>query len=653
MSIQSELESVVENFENASAGLFEITGRYHSAFEQGQYFCAIAKPTKRMRLALGVDREIIVVASLYSDQQQRLVKFIKKEIEDSRGRYEGSIAIAIHFDQEGNSKIRNWGRDQSISIIPVNFRTPLSSSVDLERRISMELYTHDPFDVTGPVSDDANFYGRRDEAIDLARKLQKGQIRSCLGIRKVGKTSIINRIIKEIQSNYECYCVVIDCSRDDVFELNAAQLVNSLAGTIDAIRDSYISYSSIIPDNREMEMKIARDNLQNSILELENPLVFIFDEVDYITPGSPTRDGWRMDFNSFWRNLRSIYQECDRQSRPMSILIGGVSTYWFTVESIEGVENAALAFIPEEFLSPMPEGATVAMLKRLGRIAGLELDDESCKLVAQATGNMPYWSRKCCSYIHRNIPVPDRPCQIPQRRLQSLIEGFVSEEGAAIAEVALSHLFRVHPLLYAATESLHEGKPAEVSEPLRRALRRYGIVGADNQLSGAMLNRAFAALKKVEAKEKSASKIESRGVALNFDEWAEELATLGRRRNILERKLRELTINAMRFDLLPSGKILSLKSRISSVLPENRVNEMAHLSAEEIVSKFLWTDLYKLILKEWRLFERVFGDKAEFETNCKLINDRPDTHAKESDRADIAMYRRALQKIEERVAKLQ
>lgn len=51
-------------------------------------------------------------------------------------------------------------------------------------------------------------------------------------------------------------------------------------------------------------------------------------------------------------------------------MVGGVSTYWFTVESIGGIENAALSFIPEEYLSPMPEGATIAMLRRLGRVAG-------------------------------------------------------------------------------------------------------------------------------------------------------------------------------------------------------------------------------------------------------------------------------------------
>ena len=44
----------------------------------------------------------------------------------------------------------------------------------LEKVLCVELYSHDPFDVTGPVSDDQNFFGRREEAIDLARKLQKG-----------------------------------------------------------------------------------------------------------------------------------------------------------------------------------------------------------------------------------------------------------------------------------------------------------------------------------------------------------------------------------------------------------------------------------------------------------------------------------------------
>jgi hypothetical protein len=96
----------------------------------------------------------------------------------------------------------------------------------------------------------------------------------------------------------------------------------------------------------------------------------------------------------FWRNLRTIYREIAREQGAFSVLVAGVSAHWFTVKSIDAVENATLAFVPEEYLSPMPQRATVAMLRRLGRVAGLQFDKSSAEMIALAAGNMPYWARK-------------------------------------------------------------------------------------------------------------------------------------------------------------------------------------------------------------------------------------------------------------------
>lgn len=74
------------------------------------------------------------------------------------------------------------------------------------------------------------------------------------------------------------------------------------------------------------------------------------------------------------------------------------------------------------------------------------------------------------------------------------MDAFVSEEGAAIAEVALRHLFRVHPLLFEALRKCNSGEAASVPEPLRRALQRYGVLSSNNELSGAMLSHAFVSL---------------------------------------------------------------------------------------------------------------------------------------------------------------
>lgn len=652
--VKEQIRQLMQRFSDAAVGLFEISGRYESTYEQGIYGCAIAKPTKRMKAALGIDREVLVVTSTFRDQQQRTIKFVKKEIDQSEGRYENTIAVVVHGDSEGDTKLKNWGRDKGVAILPISASSDFSSSVDLERMLCAELYSHDSFDVTGPVSDDQNFYGRRDEAMDLARKLQKGQIRSCLGVRKVGKTSIINRVLREIRENYQCISLMVDCSRDDVWGLSAAQLINSIAATIHGAISQSKNYASIDPTSVAIDIKSARTLLEDAVLLCPVPLILVFDEIDYITPGSPTEPFWKKEFNPFWRNLRAVYQECDRQGHVVSILVGGVSTYWFTVESIDQVENAALAFVPEEYLSPMPEGATVAMLRRLGRISGMQIDDDAAAVIASATGNMPYWARKCGSYIHRHVPISTRPSPIDAERVTPLVEAFVAEEGAAIAEVALKHLFRVHPSLFDATLRCHRGESSLVSEALRRSLRRYGVLSIKEQLSGAMLTRAFSSLVASSqiAPQTATDEVSEVSRDRGIGEWAEELAALGKRRNILERKLREMVVNFVRFDALAAGKNAEVRERIVSVLPENQRNALRHLSAEEAMLKFLWTDLVKLIVKEWVLFGRIFGDKAQFVQNSEIINDRYDAHAKDADSADFALYRRALSHLEVRMAKL-
>lgn len=656
MSISTELNELMDVFVYASNGLFEITGRYPVTFEQGIYICAIAKPSKRLRHSLGVDREILVVASNFSDQQQRTIKLAKREIDSSAGRFESTVLVIVHKDVEGNEKLKNWGRTKGLSVLPI-FQPNLDSNpAQLEKMLCHELYSHDPFDVTGPVSDDSNFFGRRDEAIDIARKLQRGQIRSCLGIRKIGKTSIINRIVGELRSNYDCITIMADCSRDDVWALTATQLLDSITTSVERALATDSGYISLLPYSGSSDLHGARDRLEKLALSLTKPLILIFDEIDYITPGSPTQATWRIDFNIFWRNLRSVYQECARQAHPVSLLIGGVSTYWFTVESIDAVENAALAFIPEEYLSPMPEGATVAMLKRLGRISGLQLEDSAAEAIARATANMPYWSRKCCSYIHRQVPISERPLSLNRERTITLIEKFVADEGAAISEIALRHLFRVHPNLLQAAQKCANGHAATVSDTLRRTLKRYGVLSVSDSLAGQMISEGFAALEANPSPDSQPSTNTTPAAPRtdnNLGEWAEELAAISKRRNLLEKRLREVTLNFLRFDSMSTGRLTEMKDRIIAILPENQRQNLKHLTAEETIGKFLWTDLYKLVSKEWNLFSKVFGDRELFLRNCEIINDRFDAHAKPADAADFALYRRSLQYIEDRLAKLQ
>ena len=360
--ITEKLENLLNNVTQHCRNLFSESQRYRKIFEKGIYACVILSPSKRMRTNMGIDREVLLVASTFQDQQPRTLRFIVQEIENSSGRLESTVVMVVHLDRGGNLKLRNWGREAGISVIAINGNTEITSERDFERRLSEHLYSHDPFDVSGPVSSDTSFFGRREEAIDLARKLQNGQIRSCLGIRKIGKTSIINRVLLEIRRTYDCICIMIDCSRDEIFDSSAEKLIFSIAESIKLAKLDNENYRRIYIQNSNIDLVEARERVQTEIMSSNKPIIVVFDEVDYLTPSSPTAKNWMKDFNRFWRALRTIYQECLRENKVFSILVGGVSSYWFTVDEVDGVENSALAFVPEEFLSPIPTGASVAML---------------------------------------------------------------------------------------------------------------------------------------------------------------------------------------------------------------------------------------------------------------------------------------------------
>ncbi|WP_156118001.1 hypothetical protein [Paracoccus sp. PAMC 22219] len=602
--VDQKLNDLLEKFLDASGDLFRKNQGYMKEFEGGRYSCAYVTLSRRLKQALAVDRELLVVASTFTDQQTRTIKFVQAEIANSSGRLERSVAIVVHLDPNGNIKLRNWGREIGISLLPIDGRADLGEARDIEKQISAQLFSHDPFDVTGPVSGDNQFFGRRDEAIDLARKLQQGQIRSCLGIRKVGKTSIINRVLKEIPLHFDCKTIMIDCSKDDVFEMTAERLLSSISETLQVMQQKSEDYLVLQASENNESLAVARINLENSVLEIESVVLIVFDEIDYITPGSPTVDHWKKDFNRFWRNIRSVYQECDRQGKPFSLLIGGVSTHWFTVDQINGVENAALAFVPEEFLSPMPSGATVAMLRRLGKIAGLHFSDDAAFWISEETGNMPYWARKCCSFIQRQIPVGSRPVTISKEDVAPLVETFVENEGCPIAEVALNHLFRVHPEMKAASISISAGEAGIVPEATRRTLRKYGVINLKDEFSGSMIRKAFSSIVQTGTTSQVYSDVVVSNERNGLEDWAEDLAALGQRRNLIERKLRSIVLNFLRMQALQSKKLDGLAEHILGSLPEHRRKQLIGLPLDALFHKMMWPELTALVKKNWSPLRR-------------------------------------------------
>lgn len=302
---------------------------------------------------------------------------------------------------------------------------------------------------------------------------------------------------------------------------------------------------------------------------------------------------------------------------------------------------------------PLPRGAAVAMIRSVGSIAGLKFEDATADFIASSCSDMPFWIRKACSFVHTRTDTLSRPLVLQSPDTEGKVKDFIRDEGADMAQVALQHLFRVYPELKEPALKASKGRAGEIAPSLIRILTRYGLTTARGDISGEMLHAGLLLIEN-ERQEFSATSDANVVVSLELSlgEWAEELQAVGKRRNLIERKLREIVFNFIKFSALASSDGKSAKDRILESLPAARRKELSTLSVDDVSQRIYWLELSNIIRREWKIFERVFGDQQKLLEHATVVNERPDAHAKSIDMADVALYRRSLSWFEDRLARL-
>jgi hypothetical protein len=654
-SVSSQLEEMWHKLRPGLAGLFTESSVSYSSFEKGWYIRGVMKPTKRMAAALATDRELLFLATNFSDQQPRVIEFAKKVIAQEKGRLEHLVVI-IHLDQDGDRKLKTWGREQALTVLPILLDVTADATPEsVQRSLSSELFSRDPFDVSTPVSDDSHFFGRRDEAIDLARTIATSRIRSYFGVRKIGKTSLIYRVVDLIKNSNDADVVYIDCQRDAIFNMNAAQMIASIATSIEQL--SLTGAGRATPRHNTFSGTIgeAGDALQDLLQKISRPLLIAIDELDYITPSSPTAPLWAGEFVPFWRCLRSVHQEITQRRLPVSLIVSGVSSKWFAQESIGGVENAALHFVPEQYLAPFPRPVSTQMIKRLASRCGLSFSEHVLERIAADCADFPFWIRRACSFMHQSIDLSKRPTDVSDGDAVDLLDRFVRTEGQALSQLAIEHLCRVYPEIRPSLLACLDGMGQSQEKWALASLSRYGIVDASQNwaIRGSMTrNGVLAYLDKSSSETPVRPAVDalSAGGDARSEQWADDLAIVNRTRNIVERQMRDLIVVVLRVSAVgESGDKLSARDLVLRAIPENRRSDLGGIPLNELMSKLFWLDLYAIVNKYWSSFEKVFGDKILFQQNCFVVNDRPDAHAKRIDAADLALHRRSLKWLQDRL----
>jgi len=612
-----------------------------------KYKYLLMKPVAYFQEMFNLEREIIVVFSPYETFETRTLDAIDWVAKRQQSlRVERICAVVISKDPAIEERVHSLLKSDPESPIVVPFAySELSRPVDsyfIRNRFKNYFYTRDLFAFEGPLKKDLYFFGRTDLIHSVVNRHLSNENSGLLGLRKTGKTSLIFGISRAL-AQVGAKSGFIDCQNPAfhrrrwnkalyyiIQELNQQHQLNLPLVS----EDEYTEGNAPIIFEREICQIYEKLDKRN--------ILIIFDEIENITFDISPSLHWAegLDFVFFWQTLRSLYQKLPE---VFTYLIVGTNPMCIERATIKNKDNPIFNQIPFEYLPGFDVPQTREMVRKLGRIMGLKIDEIIYGKLTDDFGGHPFLIRIVCSIMNQ-ISLSERPTTVTKVTYEEAKALFNRDYGSYI-EMVLNVLQRFYDDEYTMLKYLARGDIRRFNELAAKHPRYtnhllgYGIIEKSHDAFAFKLESVRDYLREEEKYKK---------LDLTPGEMYREISE---RRNALEPKLRLIVRN----QLLATYGPEEAKERVVRVLGGNKRTQYSAMAYADLFdpekSQILFDDLRKLIKKNWDCFKNIFGyDNEDFETKLKVINKvRVDAHAKTIDFETMSHFRVCISPIERQV----
>lgn len=604
----------------------------------------LMKPTTAFGEMFNIEREVVCVFSPYPNFEPRTLDAFAKAQEGLTDlRAESICKVLISADPNVEQRIDSLLKSDPEQPIVVPFTyDELSGRYDdyfIRNRFRKHFYSRNLFDFLSPLKSDLYFFGRSQLVHELVNRHKSGEHTGLFGLRKSGKTSIIYALERTLSASGDRF-VSIDCESPSIHKCRWNELLEKL---VNEYHSKAQSKAKIVTDGR-YEEKSAADSFEEDILKIyrskkEQSTLFIFDEIERISPDTGSSDHWRnqADFIYFWQTLRGFYQ---RNPEVFTYMVVGTNPAAVENATLVGHENPIFASIPCQYVPSFDVEQVRQMVRKLGRYVGLKFDELIYSKLADDFGGHPFLIRQACSLIHQECK-GDRPVTVDKALYEKVKKKFVSHSSHYL-EMIVDVLKEWYPDEYEMLKYLAQGDMDSFNEfaadsaVFTKHLIGYGLV----QYSGNGFVFNIESLKEFLVHQHQYERIN-----LSDSEKVEEI---GRRRNALEKQLRTVLRNALR---LAYGS--GAKDKVVASLPTARREKMMEYSLDSLLSKdsspLFFLELVNIVNREWEATKNIFEmEKNKVVLMLEEINriGRPDAHAKAIAKDDFDQLRLYFNKLE-------
>lgn len=622
-------------------------------FKSTNYAFHFFKPVEKLKQLYNLGDEVLILCcsdslERFKSRTKDFIDYLLSTQQEFKNRLDKVTCFLIDSQDDieeiiKEDRIRN---PDSRLIVPFSYEE-LQQGLDdemLQGRLRTFLYERDLFGIASPLKDENLFFGRdrADLIAELYGKYRQGEHGGLFGLRRIGKTSILNLLrLRVEQSNG--VVVYMDCTKyhHKRWNLFLQQIV----------REIFKKYSSgdadmvpSIPSGVLLDEDPARYEEQNASISFEEDLtslyhhlgdtriLLIFDEIEQIGYTTSPSEYWcnGKDALYFWQAIRSVFQT---NSQLLSFVITGVNPKCVELAKINGIDNPIFNSLTPQYITLFDHKDVKKMVSDIGKYVGLRFEAEIFAGLTNDYGGHPFLIRQVCSRINMEVLGRGeiRPYTVSKYSYEKHSEEYRSQMMSVIEQI-LGVLQDFYPAEYELLKTLAlDGSDAFV----RRLTLGESTV---SHLLGYCLIQKAEGDYHVRIRSVSQYLKEKYRHEKTLDSWSEKRTRISIRRNDIEIKLREIirTQYVCKFGGKAKEELIAhLKDTCKDPTQEKKIRALDLKSAMQEV---YFNQLKALICKDWKNYESLFVDKAKFQSFFDLINQyRADAHAKELDEEEEAM----------------
>lgn len=392
---------------------------YIGSGEHGTWNIRIHLPGE-LRQLFGIERELLVIATRFRSIQPRLLNLIAEQLRPPSVESDMCILVGDNLNPD------KWADDEKglgFNLIPIKKEELQSGAApNMATVLAGHLARVDHFAFVRPINNKATFFGRSQDINRIQSLLSQGQHVGVFGLKKAGKSSLVNRIALQLREA-GWSVVQIDLQREGTGADNLRSLL--LERTLDEADRVRVASRQIqgtqaiaaVSRNRSM----WADQFDYALAYHRNAegILIVIDEVDLLLPGrtfeSDTTTAAQLDTIGVLQQLRGIMDELHNNPARKSpvLLTAGTDADLFGKSFIEGRPNPLWAMVDFHYLGPLDRDETSEMVQTLGKRSGLNFKDgQVIDRLFDDYGGHPLVTRTACSSIHRRVKAEQVPYSV-------------------------------------------------------------------------------------------------------------------------------------------------------------------------------------------------------------------------------------------------